>query len=243
MFEELLVSLDILVSSDIQIMTNPPKADILLIRRETPQWTKEQLMRLPDGIQDTKADHILIEFKFSESVNIDAINQTLAYDTFFKRTNKSLRSDQIQTFILTSKTPIKETMKMFEYTQTTKQGVYHSTNILLKKIHLIVINELSDAPHNDFVKCFSSLKRLRQKAFKQITKVGRKGLSVKFYYFINGLIKLLNRKKQEGLKMENEITSDLLMEIGKDMYDTMLSGLSSDDCIERFGAKRDSFKV
>ena len=43
--------------------------------------------------------------------------------------------------------------------------------------------------------------------------------------------------------MENEITSDLLMEIGKDMYDTMLSGLSSDDCIERFGAKRDSFKV
>ncbi len=83
MFKELLTPLNITVLPDVRIMTDPPKIDILLIRRETPPWTDEQLMRLPDGIRDTRADHILIEFKFTESVNRNALNQAVAYEREF----------------------------------------------------------------------------------------------------------------------------------------------------------------
>ena len=107
MLEELLTSVKITVKTDFHIMSSPPKADILLLRRNTRGWTKEQLVRLPDGIRDTKADHILVEFKYTESVNKAAIAQTLAYDTFYKRVNQNLDVKRIQTFILSSATPQK----------------------------------------------------------------------------------------------------------------------------------------
>ncbi len=234
MFKELLTPLNITVLSDVRIMTDPPKIDVLLIRRETPQWTDEQLMRLPDGIRDTLADHILIEFKFTEPVNRNALNQALAYDTFFRRTQKSLNPEQIQTFVLSSKTPLKAARGMFGYTENIKSGIYHSANIMLERLPLIAINELSDAPHNDFVKCFASRNNKRQQAFKRIIQSGRKHLSIAFFYFINGIMKLMNRKEQGGLSMETEITPDLVMEIGKEMYEAMLDGLRPEDFLERF---------
>ena len=69
MLEELLTPLNITVLTDISVMTDPPEADILLIRRDLPKWTDDQLCRLPDGIRDTDANHILVEFKFTESFN------------------------------------------------------------------------------------------------------------------------------------------------------------------------------
>jgi hypothetical protein len=40
---------------------------------------------LPDGIRNSKASHILIEFKYTESFNEKALQQALGYDFFFKR--------------------------------------------------------------------------------------------------------------------------------------------------------------
>ena len=131
MLEVLLTPVDITVTPDFPIMSNPPEADILLIRRDHARWTREQLMRLPDGIRDTRADHILIEFKYTESVNKSVLAQALAYDTFYRRIQESLKQERIQTFVVSSKTPRKHFFEKFGYTEQEKQGVYKSRHSML----------------------------------------------------------------------------------------------------------------
>ena len=238
MLKELLAPLNITVIPDAPIMTDSPKADVLLIRRETPQWTDMQLMSLPDGIRDSQADHILIEFKFTESVNQKVLNQALAYDTFFKRT-QSLKDKQIQTVILSSKTPAEATLKKFGYTKAVKPGVYHSNAIMLEDLHIIVINDLSDADYNDFVKCFASRKNIRWNAFKRIMHPNRQKLSNALFYIINSIVKLMNRKNQEVLIMNNEITSKQIVEVGKNMYyNIILNEDGPDYFLEKFGIEQ-----
>ncbi|MBF0226135.1 MAG: hypothetical protein HQK76_11830 [Desulfobacterales bacterium] len=69
MLESLLVPVGIQVFTDFPVMSEPPKADILILRRDNDHWTEEQKQRLPDGIRQSKASHILIEFKYTESFN------------------------------------------------------------------------------------------------------------------------------------------------------------------------------
>jgi hypothetical protein len=79
--EQLLTPVGITVHTDVPVMSDPPEADIVLLRRDTRTWTKAQLARLADGLRHTHASHLLIEFKYTESVNEDALLQTLCYDT------------------------------------------------------------------------------------------------------------------------------------------------------------------
>ncbi len=88
LFEELFVPVGITVFTDFSLMNNSPEVDILLLRKKHPEWTRAQLERLPDGIRDSKAEHILIEFKYTESINEKAFRQTLGYDTFYRRAQK-----------------------------------------------------------------------------------------------------------------------------------------------------------
>ncbi len=68
-YEIVLTPLDITVQSEIQMMSEPPRADLLLLRRNGSRWTQEQRRVLPDGIRDRHVRHHLLECKFSESVN------------------------------------------------------------------------------------------------------------------------------------------------------------------------------
>ncbi len=49
-FKQLLARFNVTVQAEVNLMSDPPRADILLIRRLDPIWTAEQLARLPDGI-------------------------------------------------------------------------------------------------------------------------------------------------------------------------------------------------
>lgn len=55
----LLAPVGITVLTDVKVMSKPPEADILLLKLKSPKWTKEQRERLPDGIRDSTAHHIL----------------------------------------------------------------------------------------------------------------------------------------------------------------------------------------
>ncbi|QTA90974.1 hypothetical protein [Desulfonema magnum] len=90
LLEELLVPVGISVYTEFSVMSEPPKTDILLLRRETSGWSPEQAERLPDGIRDSRAEHILLEFKYTESVNDNALRQTLCYD-FFTNVPRNLK--------------------------------------------------------------------------------------------------------------------------------------------------------
>ncbi len=234
MLEELLTPVDITVIQDFPIMSSSPEADILLIRRDHTRWTQEQLMRLPDGIRDTRADHILIEFKYTESVNKAAMAQALAYDTFYRRIQKSLKQERIQTFIVSSRTPGKRVKEKFGYTKEKKPGVYHSTCPMLDSLHMISINELSDECHNDFFKCFASRKKENQRAFKMLLQSGQRRLSAGFYYLISGLGNIIFHKRKGGTTMEREFTPKLVTEMGKELREMLLNGLRPEDFLPRF---------
>jgi len=114
-------------------MANPPEADILLLRREQHEyWTDEQLERLPDGIRDSTAHHILIEFKATESVSKETFIQTAAYEHFYKNSQK-ITDDEIQTFVNCAIQPQKANREQYGYNIRVQPGIYQSDNIILNQ--------------------------------------------------------------------------------------------------------------
>lgn len=79
------------VESELAISSEPPKIDVVLLRRETKTWTAAQRAMLPDGVRDTAAHSILLEFKYSESLTLDAVLQAVGYEYFF-RTGRETQS-------------------------------------------------------------------------------------------------------------------------------------------------------
>ena len=72
MFGELLTPLggvDVEPRCPLTILTNPYLHDFLLLRRDAPNWSREQYRRLPDGICESTKNHILITFYTQESGN------------------------------------------------------------------------------------------------------------------------------------------------------------------------------
>ncbi len=82
--EMVLAPVNITVLTNFPVMTNPPETDILLLRNNEDHWTAEQRDRLADGIRDTIAAHILIEFKYTESLTERVLQKALGYDIFYK---------------------------------------------------------------------------------------------------------------------------------------------------------------
>jgi len=138
-FKFLLPPLGINVLTDVKVMIKAPEADILLLRREGKKWSEQQRKRLPDGIRDSHATHILIEFKATESLSKDAFIQAAAYEYFYKQSQK-LTDDEIQTFVISAKQPQKANREQYGYRTQIKAGVYQSDNISFNHITLISLS-------------------------------------------------------------------------------------------------------
>jgi hypothetical protein len=162
--EEALTTVGLSVYCEFHLMSSPLRAD-LLVRRTEPEWTEEQLSRIPDGMGQSTASHLLWCFKKSESFNEKSLFQALCYDATYKRIQR-LSHAVVETFLLVSKTPRRATLAEFEYEPTEYAGVYKSQNRAFRYVTLIVLNDLSDEPHNMFVKCFASREKEQRKAFE-----------------------------------------------------------------------------
>jgi hypothetical protein len=109
------------------VMSQPPRVDVLIPRQPKTAWTAEQLERLPDGIRQNTASHILLEFKYTESISDNAIIQTLGYDLFYQN-SKKLAMDEVQTFLISAKKPQKETQKAYGYDKMLYPGTKAKIN-------------------------------------------------------------------------------------------------------------------
>ena len=227
LLEQVLSPVGVSVQCDVPIMSNPPEADILLLRRETRQWTEEQRLRLPDGVRDSTASHILLEFKYTESMNESALIQTLAYDFFYKRA-QHLSAKNVQSYLLSAKTPKATTLQQFGYKATQYAGVYHSTMPTLSYIQLIILNELSNEVHNAWIKCFASRLPEKKKAFNQLQTSGLKLATIKVEQFLTGLWELWFAEQEKRMR-DLEITPEQVMRWGKVMGKTYLSLLPLDE--------------
>jgi hypothetical protein len=121
---------------------------------------------LPDGLRDRQASHLLLEFKYTQSLTGKAARLALADDHFYKEVQELTDSD-VQTVLLCAKPPQADHLTQYGYLKTSLPGVYQSQwHSWLPPVMLLSLNELSDAPHNACVKGFASRLTEKRKAFK-----------------------------------------------------------------------------
>lgn len=235
LLEKTLGPVGISVSADLPVMSNPPEADILLLRNEGREWTREQKKRLPDGIRNCRASHVLVEFKCTESLGRKAFSQAISYDHFYRQT-KDLPDGEIRTFLVSSKTPAKKTLALFGFGKEVFPGVFRSDSVMLKDIPLILLNELSDEPHNAFFKVFGSRKREKRISFDSLMKNRVVSESPEIMWLIGGLATYWLYKGEDIVK--NELTPEKARELGRRFQNTLMSSITLDEWFEKYGRDR-----
>jgi hypothetical protein len=231
LLQELLTPVGVKVVTEFQVMAEAPQGDILILRREQPEWTPEQRALLPDGVRDSRASDILLEFKYTESVNKAALCQALGYDTFYRR-SQHFAEGAAQTFLLSAKTPELQTLHKFEYKRAEESGVYRSDNIMLGTLPLLVLNELRAEPHNAFVKTFASRYRARKAALKALKAVGLQAFPQTVQSVMNFLWRQWIMSTDE---MELEITPEQLIKLGKQWQEIMLAQMPLEERLAGLG--------
>jgi hypothetical protein len=152
------VNIDVL--SEVEVMARPPRADILLLRSKAERWTQRQRARLPDKIRDHPAGHVLIEFKYDETLNERVFQKAAGYDAFYKESNH-LTDDKVGTYIVMSNTPGTDILERNGYREDRWRGVMVSDRDILRRMPVLLLNELALTPHNLAFKLFAS--RIEQK--------------------------------------------------------------------------------
>ncbi|MEZ4525159.1 MAG: hypothetical protein R2941_04490 [Desulfobacterales bacterium] len=232
LFTELLTPTGVSVLTEFPVMTGSPQADILLLRKKSGKWTREQADILPDGIRDSSAQHILIEFKYTESVTKETFLQILGYETFYRR-SRSLAETDVQSFVISARTPESRVLKALGYLPSEKKGVYRNDLWMLAGIPLLCLNELPPEPHNVLVKCFASRKKEKMAAFGALRCLGFGMLRPQVQWFVKGLLRYWISEK--GGYMETaELTPEKVMEMGKMWADLILSGLPPEEVLSRY---------
>jgi len=232
--EKLLTPVDLSVYTELAVMNWPPKADILIIRRQQAQWTTAQLERLPDGVRDSQASHILLEFKYTESLTAIASRQALAYDLFYKQTQELTDSD-VQTVLLCAKQPRTSHLKKYGYVKTSLSGVYHSDwPSWLPPVILLSLNELSDDPHNAWVKCFASQLKEKRKAFTILQQlVTTWKLPRRLIFFLDALRAMWFPFLFGGV-MKSKLIDEDLTDVGPHWKQIVLQALTIEDMLAYF---------
>ena len=199
--KQLLTPLGITVLTDVKVMTKPPEADVLLLKRKHPNyWTQEQLEQLPDGIRDSTASHILIEFKATESISKETFIQAAAYNYFYQQSQK-LTDHELQTFVISAIQPQKANREQYGYKIQVQPGVYQSDMIAFDHLTLISLNELSDELHNAWITCLASKQLKRLKAFNLIQSQGFKFIPMPFKLFLAELWQDISIKGDDDMAL------------------------------------------
>jgi len=238
----LLSAVGLEVKTDHQVMNELPEADVIIINKDKKKWTKEQLKRLPDGINESKASHIILELKYSESLNDDSYCQTCGYYKFYKDSNK-LKKNDLDIFIISSKTPSKKFLDAFAYTQSTHPGVYKSQLPIVRIVTLISLNDLSKNSNNIMFKLFASKKREQNVVTKKIKEMIKAktlptGLDEYFYNFINILFRK-GKKEMDWLKLSPKEKQEMMTSIENMVLERVsterrLEGLRPDEIMKRY---------
>jgi hypothetical protein len=231
MLEGLLIPLNLEVFTELPVMSFPPEADVVLIRRNKNTWTVRQREFLPDGIRDSHARYVIIEFKYTESVNKKALQQALSYDYLF-HVHKGIKKKDMQTFLVSSKTPNEDFMSQMGFRQVPgREGVYQSDNEACNAIKILVLNELPNTYHNVYFKCFASQKDERFKAFKMIQQNGLIEVDSVVKRLMFGLWQVWFNFKG-GKKMDIQLTPEQMQRTSEVWGKCFLRSLSPKELLE-----------
>jgi hypothetical protein len=150
---------------------------------------------------------------------------------FYRRSQRLSRA-QVQTFVLSAKTPKAKTLRKFGYKPAEQPGVYRSNNIMLEVLPLLVLNELRNEPHNAFVKSFASRYLARKAALETLTGVGLQTLPPTVQAVLNLVWRQWTMVKED--EMELEITPEQIIELGRQWQQMMVASLSPEEVLPYF---------
>jgi len=210
---ELLTIENITVLSELPATNIPPKIDMLFLHHEEDGWTERQRALLPDGIRDSRVAHHVLELKITESVNEQSFRQAFTYDYLYQQSQK-LGDRDLQTYIVSAKTPKKENMKRWGYTMGHYPGVYGSDIPVFRRVRLLLLNELRDTPYNNYFRLFASRKKIRESAFEFAAQEHKRELPLSGNEIWTVLFALQRAYELGGIKMSNTVTIDTLLEYG-----------------------------
>ena len=228
LLELTLTPVDIQVETQVQIMSEPPKADILLQRRKTPRWTEAPRALLPDGIRGSNAGHQLLEFKHSESVSEESLAQAVAYEYLY-RTARRLKPKDLQIWLISSKTPRSRRLQEWGYVESDLPGVYRSSAVLVDRVGLLALNQLSPAPYNSFVKVFASRQEEQEGAFQRFNQF--ENLENQAQKFLDGLRKVVRIEEENPVTIT--ITPEYVMNLGEEVKRRVLETSTPEQLIAR----------
>ncbi|MBF0114869.1 MAG: hypothetical protein HQM04_07465 [Magnetococcales bacterium] len=228
---EPLTSAKISVQTEIDVTSASPKADIVLLRREGNTWTKGQKELLADGMRDTNARELLIEFKFTESLTGWILGQLLVYDHLYLE-KQQLKRSELKSVLLLSKTPNTDILEKHGFSPTDKVGVYVSDLSAFDSIYVILLNALPDAPHNALWKCFASRRQEWQKAFARISQHSLPKRSIEHECTVLGIRKI----RMEGMMKNVEpmrLTPEYVMDLGRqELFASMMNAMSDEELLK-----------
>ena len=221
LLELLLTPLGITVQTELPVMSEPPKVDILLVRRSGKRWTEQQLRLLCDGLRHVLAATLIIEFKFSESLTVEALRQALGYDYFFRMAQR-LAESEVATFVMVARTPRSGVLEELGYEVGETPGVYRTHQPVLARVQIIVLNQLRPEAHNFFVQQFASQRRVRRAAFDGLQQNSEELLNEALFELVVGLQGRFEVQEGEMGKLkehreEEVITPESLMKVGREI--------------------------
>ena len=205
-----LTAVQVFVTTESSILSESPRVDILLLRREGEAWNEAQRARLPDGVRDSAAAHVLVEFKYTESVTEDGILQAAAYDLFYRQVQR-LSKEQTLPVLLSAKTPQKSRLALWGFEEV-QRGVFRTTIPFVGRVMLLALNRLPARSNNAYVKLFASRERERDAGFASLDK-SVWAESVDMYAYVLGLRQTLNMKGE--LNMAEVLTPEKVLEYGR----------------------------
>jgi len=114
---------------------------------------------------------------------------------------------------------------------------------MLGILHILVLNDLSDAPHKLFIKCFASRQKEKERSFKKLFESSWKQLNASLLHIFTGMRSIYVSAQEGEDMMKYELTPEIVMEIGKGFEDAFLAflpidkrlkGLKPEDIFARF---------
>ena len=230
-----LTAVQVFVTTESSILSESPRVDILLLRRQGKAWNEAQRARLPDGVRDSAAAHVLVEFKYTESLTEDGILQAAAYDLFYRQVQR-LSKEQTLPVVLSAKTPQKSRLAKWDYQEVQKE-VFRTTIPFVGRVMLLALNRLPARTNNAFVKLFASREQERDAGFASLEK-SVLAESSDMHAYVLGLRQTLNVKG--GSTMAEVLTPEKVLEYGKKIRQLVfetgtpeerLAGLSPDEIL------------
>lgn len=224
----LLTPLGVEVEVEVSVMSDPPRTDILLIRRLTPRWTPEQMRYLPNGLRESTAAHNLIEFKMTESVSAQTVTK-LAADWLHYQESRNLPSNEVAAFIISAKQPRRQRLASWGFVlDESRPGVYLATHPLAHNLSLISLNELGEQDNNAFVQLFASQQKAKRQA-QALLKAGTlQATPLNVRWFTSGLLEYFQGEIIMTTTTE-ELTPELLTERGKEWARILIQSLPPEE--------------